>query len=627
MRRILKSLALGRKRCAGRRINSAKAFLTHLAKSVGKGRIAKHLDVSDNDVADAIEKAGSSLTWFDPDNATPPGWVWKDKDSNGVKVGGSLLVKDDAGEKLSTDSIMDFDCIVTTGRRDRDGDVLSPKGALVDPKMPLLWQHLPFSPIGKMVKLLEQTDDKVTARFAILDTVLGRDAAVLVRGGALRISHGFAPIEYNPLKDDAGKDLGGWNITKYAMMETSVVSIPSNVDAEITQWQAGKLHHPLVKGWCALLNRSRPKFVKAGGSGTGKFELTINLAGLGTKCGVAAKVKPTGKKADDPDPEDEEEKDDDELETEEEEEVEEKDDEGDDDEVDNGDVDPSGGTEDDEESDDDSGDGKDKTGAALGALMESVAALAKDKNQPKEAYNRLQVVAGLFEDIGGQFDERAPALADALKNRDLAGLISGCTELVDGCKTHIAAACEELTRIAGIEGLSDSAKSQIESVAADAQNIVDGVSMLTGGDGSDPMGDGVDNGDDESDPAARAEGDDSDPDEDDEDDKAEDEDFGSDDDDEDDDEDKADDEDDREEKEGDGVDTPDGTVDPDEENPGIDAGKSKKRRKAKQLVSGVMSGAVRLTAGEKRLLVSMLGSGPGVKRKKKAGRTRRRSDD
>ncbi len=124
--------------------------------------------------------------------------------------------------------IMQFDCVISTSRVDRDGDTLITSGAEPDPKMPLLWQHNAQTPVGKLLTITSHTKDELCGRFAIADTEFGRAAAKLIDFGALRISHGFQPIEYEP------KTNGGWLIKRFTIMEASLVSVPSNVDAEIT---------------------------------------------------------------------------------------------------------------------------------------------------------------------------------------------------------------------------------------------------------------------------------------------------------------------------------------------------------------------------------------------------------
>lgn len=167
-----------------------------------------------------------------------------------------MLVKDvaTAGMALTPGAIMDFDAVITTTRKDRDGDILETSGAELDPHAPLLWQHIPLQPIGKVVSKTVHTKSRMEGRFAIADTELGRDAAVLVEMKALRISHGFEPDEYEPLE---GKE-GRFRILKLKILEISLVSIPSNVDAVITAFSRNKLHTPLVKGWAKKYFDARP---------------------------------------------------------------------------------------------------------------------------------------------------------------------------------------------------------------------------------------------------------------------------------------------------------------------------------------------------------------------------------
>lgn len=174
--------------------------------------------------------------------------------------------KDDGDEnrdkEIPKNAIMVFDCVMTTGAKDRDGDVLDPEGAKLDKKMPLLWQHLPFEPVGVLVKIISQDKDGIKARFAILDTKLGRDAAKMVEAGAVRISHGFVPKKIEPLYDDDYEGDGqppitGFKIEEYDVMECSLVSIPANPEAEILQHERVKFHHPLVKSFISSIKGRR----------------------------------------------------------------------------------------------------------------------------------------------------------------------------------------------------------------------------------------------------------------------------------------------------------------------------------------------------------------------------------
>lgn len=182
-------------------------------------------------------------------------------------------------KEIPTDGIMAFNAVITTTKRDRDGDVLESSGATLDMKMPLLWQHLPLQPIGKFVKEVGRTKRYVAGQFAIADLPLGRDAATLVKFGALRISHGFHPDEFDPLEDEKGEQIG-WHIRKYGIMETSLVSIPSNTESEIltsvakskafaqeldgirTAYGRNLLETDLIKRWAKHFHDHRPTKVR-----------------------------------------------------------------------------------------------------------------------------------------------------------------------------------------------------------------------------------------------------------------------------------------------------------------------------------------------------------------------------
>jgi HK97 family phage prohead protease len=189
----------------------------------------------------------------------------------------SKSVRDGAG--ITAGSVLEYDCILSSKSKDRDGDVVHQKGGLeVDLKMPLLWQHIQVSPIGKHVALLDQDDTITKSRFAIADTELGRDAAVLVKFGALRKSIGFKPFDFSPIEIVKGADgrdvVKGWDIKKAKCMEGSLVSIPANPDTAIlatyakefdglaTAFSRGELKHELVKHWAKGIYDLRPAQVR-----------------------------------------------------------------------------------------------------------------------------------------------------------------------------------------------------------------------------------------------------------------------------------------------------------------------------------------------------------------------------
>ena len=510
---LMASLAK-RKSTSGTRVNSLSVWLKILSNIYGAKSLAKAAGIPVKEMLGLIETKSGILTYSDEKCAGLTGITTaKDRDnpevdSNQPGAGTSDGEGDSgAGSKgsgLSTGSIMDFDCIITTGRRDRDGDVLEPKGAILDPKMPLLWQHMPFQPLGRIVKTLEQTDQKVSARFMIADTALGQDAVKMIEADILRISHGFAPIEYNPLKDDQGKDMGGWRISKYAMMETSLVSIPSNIDAEILQFTTGKFAHPLIKGWGEILKSMKSKIFTGGiGSGTKTAKKTTKKP-----LPVAGK-KP--KDAEDEDEKDQDEEEEDEEETDqnpdedqniglddgseadedqneeqsrddndasaddkvEDEDSEETDDE-DDPEPDTNDPDQDGDSQEDTDGD---GDG---TARPLGDIIASVQALSKVEGMSREGAKRAEIVQAMLEDVESGIDKSSEALAEAAKSRDLVGMYTSVSELTENCLGHLQRSVEELDRLHELKDLPPDAVKAIESVLKDANSIISAVSAVTG---------------------------------------------------------------------------------------------------------------------------------------------------
>lgn len=159
-------------------------------------------------------------------------------------------------------TIMVFENIVTTPKKDRDNDILRTAGAVVDPNMPLLWQHVQMQPIGKMLKVVKHSKDELVVLTAILDVnPLSEDAAKMVEAEVLRISHGFRPLQYEFIPEK-NNEPAGFDITQFEVMEESLVSVPANTDAVITMFSRGKFHDPLVKQWAGNLYNERTQFFK-----------------------------------------------------------------------------------------------------------------------------------------------------------------------------------------------------------------------------------------------------------------------------------------------------------------------------------------------------------------------------
>lgn len=254
---------------------------------------------------------GSDRQWAEALKDSQGKLVYRDDDMKVIEVKSNLAAaskqrkyptrkpgRKDEGEDgntgLTPGACMEFDCVLTTAKRDRDRDILEPGGARVDPYMPLLWQHVPMSPIGKMLKVVSQDENEVIVRCAIADNAFGRDVAQLVEFGALRISHGFVPTKFEPIEEDENADpwMQGWHVLEFDVLEVSVVSIPSNTDAVITGFSRGKLHHPLVKSWAQAVSQKRPTTVPVGGKPmTQPIEVHVHL---GDDLAAKAKAKKDG---------------------------------------------------------------------------------------------------------------------------------------------------------------------------------------------------------------------------------------------------------------------------------------------------------------------------------------------
>ena len=167
-------------------------------------------------------------------------------------------------------TLMAFKHVLTTPMQDRDGDIMRTEGAEPDPRMLLLWQHVHTLPIGKMVGTVEHTKDHLKLVSAIVDVnELCHDAAVMIDNDMGRFSHGFRALEFEELKDDKGVELGGFDVKRFEIMEESLVSVPSNTDAQteeviLSLVEGGKLTSPLLKQYGKSIREHRPKSAQVG---------------------------------------------------------------------------------------------------------------------------------------------------------------------------------------------------------------------------------------------------------------------------------------------------------------------------------------------------------------------------
>ena len=191
--------------------------------------------------ADLIEKASRTLVYSNPE------MVLEQVEYSKRLAGSTPKVE------LPKNTLMAFRHVLTSSTKDRDGDTLHSDGAEVDTKMLLLWQHVHTLPIGKMVTVNDKNVNKLIVTSAIVDmNQLCHDAAVMVDNGMGRFSHGFKALEFTEQKAGKEGEGGGFDVTKYEIMEESLVSVPANPDAEceevlLSLVEGGKLTSPLMK--------------------------------------------------------------------------------------------------------------------------------------------------------------------------------------------------------------------------------------------------------------------------------------------------------------------------------------------------------------------------------------------
>lgn len=173
-------------------------------------------------------------------------------------------------DALPKNTLMVFKHVLTTPKQDRDGDILRTEGAMVDPKMLLLWQHVHTLPIGKMLGVVEHTKDRLSLVSAIVDiNELAHDAAVMIDNDMGRFSHGFRALEFAELsEEDADTKSGplGFDIKRFEIMEESLVSVPSNIDAEhqevlVSLVEDGKLTSAVMKEYGKTMRKRMPVMV------------------------------------------------------------------------------------------------------------------------------------------------------------------------------------------------------------------------------------------------------------------------------------------------------------------------------------------------------------------------------
>jgi len=118
--------------------------------------------------------------------------------------------------------------LANSGRTDRVGDIVEPKGGRWTLPVPLLWQHKHDQPIGWVRQIDARTDGLwITAELA---SGIGKadEAWAMIEAGLVdSYSIGFCADNWDPLPS------GGKRFTSWSLLEVSVVTIPADAAAKI----------------------------------------------------------------------------------------------------------------------------------------------------------------------------------------------------------------------------------------------------------------------------------------------------------------------------------------------------------------------------------------------------------
>ncbi len=355
-------------------------------------------------------------------------FVWRD---DAMIVTGSLnkelktfgvSVRKDAAV-LTKDSCLDFEGIATSKSKDRDGDILEPMGCTFDPQQSLLLHHNPTLPVGRLVTVVEQNNEHVKNHWAMASTPLAMDSARLVEFGAFRLSIGFQPVDFKSIGEDSPgyneDERNGWHVLKSYVMETSLVTVPANKDAIITQFSREKLTSDYLKKWAETFFDARPVVVKGGYNPiTGALaptnvNVTVNINDQKGAVPPAKKDEDPPKKPAKPD-------------------------------------------------DDDSDADTASENPALKAIEESLKGIAGLKDLPQEATDRLATMTNMLNSVKESHSDAMNAVQEAAKSGDIAGIHDALEQHSSACVRGVAKLSNEMETIKGIDDLTDDHKSAIE---------------------------------------------------------------------------------------------------------------------------------------------------------------------
>jgi len=143
--------------------------------------------------------------------------------------------------------------VASTGARDRDGDIIDPEGwdlkGFKKNGGPLLFNHNHAMLVGQVFQITNQSGDKLQGKARFSKIPLAQEVRTLVDEGILKhLSVGFRPLETD---DDYNKD--GVHFTKQELIEVSLATVPSNLEAEIIEHRSADF--PIL---CKMLEFEEP---------------------------------------------------------------------------------------------------------------------------------------------------------------------------------------------------------------------------------------------------------------------------------------------------------------------------------------------------------------------------------
>jgi len=227
-------------------ILTADKYVGTIQEMLGHPFCYRHFSKTTTSFSDVLEKASRTLVYGNQD-----------------------MVVDDSdfsieGIELPKNYLVVFRHILTTPRKDRDGDILRTEGMIPDPKMLLLWQHVHTMPIGKMLAIQEHNSKVLRLVSCVVDmNPLCHDSAVMIENKMGRFSHGFRAIKFSKVKESPGESEAGYDIKEAEIMEESLVSVPANIDAEqeevlLSLVEGGKLTSAIMKRVGKRIRSKRP---------------------------------------------------------------------------------------------------------------------------------------------------------------------------------------------------------------------------------------------------------------------------------------------------------------------------------------------------------------------------------